>query len=135
MKTTINPELPVELTIHPDFQSTPMVITGNYETVAPIAEQIQADDSRRGAVTRVSKRVGHSVLEAPKQAVEGFLGRLSVDVKAIAYDRMHGTTMYELRRQKLADARDVKFAASIGLLSLEETFCQKHKAAVDKLRA
>jgi len=132
--TNIDLEQDLTLTINPDWQTSSFQISGAAETILPYAEAVQALDAR----IPKQRKIAHSAIEGLQSTLESKVGsfatRLSTDVRAIAYDRMHGTTMYELRRQKLADARDVKFAASIGLLSLEETFCRKHQAAADKLR-
>lgn len=123
----------LELTINPDWQSQPFVITGNAEAVMPLAEAAQAHD--KALPVHRAPKAGNKLIQAATQATEGFAGRLAVNVKTVAYDKIHGTSMYEQLRQKRSDERDVRFAASIGLLTLGETMCAKHKHAVDSLKA
>jgi hypothetical protein len=50
-------------------------------------------------------------------------------VKTIAYDKVHGTSFYELLQDKRNTERDLRFAGSLGLLQKES--CAKHREALE----
>ncbi len=134
MKRTeqLDPTQPVELTYIPEWNhGHDFTITGDYESLAPMAEAMIESDARTARVTRVSNKVGHSVLEAPKQAVSGLLGRIGMDVKARTFDAWNHTDLYGALQQKRHDEKVLGMARELGLITT--THCAKHERAIEEL--
>lgn len=130
-----------ELTLNLGQGMEHFVIAGDYEVLEPMAEAAQRYDkanearrSRRSRVSHVSRSIGDEVLEAPKTALKAATGRLALDLKTVAFDKVHGTDFYSALQQKRADERNLKFATSIGLVSLSDVTCRKHEHAIAKMR-
>lgn len=132
----INMEQPAELTLNLGTGMEHFVIAGDAEAVLPLAEQAQAYDkaneARRGRVSHVSKHIGSTMLEAPKMAVSGLVGRVGLDIKAKTFDVMNGTDLYGALQQKRKDERVLSMATSLGLVGV--THCAKHERAIAQLK-
>lgn len=138
MKTKEQPiDLDQELTLEyvPAFQSGTFVVTGDPENVLPLAEAVQAEE-KAGAVKHAShvRKAGQTALETVTAPMQSGLGRVALDIKTVAYDKAFGTDFYEALRQKRADERNLRFATKIGLISITDTTCRKHQAAIAKMR-
>lgn len=134
-KETINPDLPFDLTIQPDWQATPFTISQlDYDT----AMELKADYEAHVPMPTVSHVEAPQPAPAPKVEYVDFAELSGREIarkrlSARIYDVLHRSNMSDLLEQKIADDRNVAFATKLGILTVNETYCQKHQKAVAKL--
>ncbi len=77
-----------------------------------------------GQACATQRQAAVEALGRPFKAVAGYLGNVASNVKLetkmAVYDVAHGTNFREVRRQLLNDQRDLRFAASIGLIAVKK---------------
>lgn len=132
-QNTINLDQPAELTLNLGSGMEHFVVTGDAEAVMPYVEAAQAYDKRHIVKdTAIGRKAVTGALETLTAPIQTGLGRVAVDIKAIAYDKVHGTAMYDLLKQKRDDERNLAFATKLGLVST--THCAKHSKALAQLK-
>lgn len=126
-----NPEAEAVLTLIPEYQDTPFVITGLGEQLLPIAEAVQAAES---AAPVKRRNVASVAVEAATQAPEApqVLSGRRATITAKLHDLVNGTNMYDLLLQKRAEERDLAMAKKLGLITTDR--CAKHDRQLATVR-
>jgi len=133
MKTQLDLEQDLTLTINPDWQDHSFAITGAAEAILPYAEAVQALDAQ--LPKQRATRHGNKLIQAATQATDTFIGRVATNIETRVFDARMGTNLYDQLAQKRRDEKIVRQGVKIGLISLTDTVCVKHKHAVDSLKA
>lgn len=121
-----------ELTYQPTFQDSPMVITGDYEAVESVNNDLEALEARLYAQSdKLASKAIKAVQTAPETPTE--LSGRRATIAAKLYDLRYGRNMADLLAQKRQDERDIAMATKLGLLSTTEVYCRKHQKVVNKL--
>jgi len=60
-----------------------------------------------------------TVLEQAQTMLKSYIGSVGIDLKARAFDMVHGTDYARIRRELLAKKREERFIASIGLRAIK----------------
>lgn len=133
MKTKeLNPNQDLELTYQPDFQAQPFKVVGPYDAVMPIANDLEALQTTEQAQTH---KLASRIVKAAQTALESpteLTGRRAT-LAAKFYDLRFGTRLYDALIEKRNTERDLAMATRLGLLSIEDVSCQKHRKAIAKL--
>lgn len=130
MKTQeLDPTQPLELTVQPDYQASPIVITGNYEAVMPLAEALQAEDAR--IPVQHASKPRKPATEAVRPSDEVLTGRRAT-VIAKLYDIANGTAMYDMLKQRREDERNLAMAKKLGLITTDR--CAKHERQLASIK-
>lgn len=133
MKTNINPDLPVELTFTPDFQDSEFTITGlAYDQATQLEAKLAKHNEQRD---KVARRAIKAVREPENGSQNVIKSRVAANIKAIMFDKRNGTNLYEQLQEKRRNERIVKAGVELGLISLTDTVCVKHRHAVDALKS